>query len=206
MRLIVKFAIGIVAFIIFLAIIGTIVYFSTSAKSNTTASPIVTIAPTSTDISTVTITPTPDVISQPTAMVMVSSTPAFQQIANIAIAYSYQTVQSITGQDGFVSNPNSGNVYLELTMTIQNNGYDNSFSTDPIYFSVTSNNVMYLYDFGGTYWAGGWNTEGLLNDETYTGTLVFQVPSTASTFAVGWQQISTATTPNFNIIWTQTRP
>ena len=66
MRIIVKVAMGIIAFVIFLAIVGAIVYLFTSAKSTTTTGPIVTIAPTPlpTATPTATTTPTPIITGQ----------------------------------------------------------------------------------------------------------------------------------------------
>lgn len=120
---------------------------------------------------------------------------------NIAISWSYQTVQSITDQYGIVTTPNSGNVYVEVNMTITNNGYSDSFSTNPLYFNLVTNNIQYTYDTA-TFSLAEWNTISILNGGTYSGIMVFQVPSTASSFTMSGQEYTT-TFSKFNIIWTQ---
>ena len=120
--------------------------------------------------------------------------------SNIAISYSGQTAYFITTQSGSTITPASGMVFLEITMTIKNNGYDVSFNTNPSYFSVTAENIKYSFD-GVTFSLGKWDIVDVLNGGTYNGTLVFQVPLTASSFTIDCQQISLT---EFNIIWIKT--
>ncbi len=169
--------IGVVGFIIFLIVVGAVGSLLANQQNNT--NPSATSTPTS--------TPKPTATLQPSK--------------NIAISYSYQTVQSIVDQSGYITaTPDSGKVFLEVTMSITNNGYDTSFSTNPLYFSVISDSVKYNSDFA-TFTLNKWDTVDLLNGGSYTGTMVFQVPSTASSFTMDCQQLSLT---NFNIIWTQT--
>lgn len=173
--------IGVAGLLFVLVIVGAIASLFNNQPQNNNTNPIVTATPTATA------SPTPSPTPQPSK--------------NIAISYSYQTVQSIADQSGYITaTPDSGKVFLEVTMTITNNGYDASFSTNPLYFSVISNSVKYSSDFA-TFTLNKWDTVDLLNAGSYTGTMVFQVPSTASSFTMECQQLSLT---NFNIIWTQT--
>jgi len=84
--------------------------------------------------------------------------------------------------------PDNGKTFLEINATIQNNGYD-KFSTNPFYFAVNASNIEYSYD-SSTYTLGQWDTVDVLNGGTYTGTLLFQIPLSASSspFVLSYDQ------------------
>jgi hypothetical protein len=90
-------------------------------------------------------------------------------------------------------------VYVEVNMTITNNGYSDSFSTYPLYFSLVANNIQYTFA-APTYGLNEWNTDMIPNGGTFNGILVFEVPSTASSFTMSGQEYTTTST-SFNIIW-----
>lgn len=126
-------------------------------------------------------------------------TPSPTPTGNIAISYSGLTKQSITweGSSGYSydEKPNSGRVFLEVTMTVKNNGYV-SFNTNPNYFYVTVDQIKYSYD-ASTFLLDKWETVDVLDGGTFTGTLVFQIPSTATSFGIGYDAWS-----YYNIVWT----
>ncbi len=98
----------------------------------------------------------------------------------------------------YVEQPDSGKVFLEVNMTIKNNGYD-SFSTNPFYFYAIADNVKYDYD-GITYSVDNWDTVDVLNGGTFNGVLIFQIPSTAKSVTIGYESWSWL---DYNIIWTK---
>ncbi len=109
MKIIVKVAIVIVAVVIFLGSVGAIVYFSTSAKQNTTTSPIVTIAPTPTE--TPTATTTPQTTSTPTPTM--TPTP-YVEVDYTTIGWFYGAIEEYSGYNY---------TYLALNVTITDHGY-----------------------------------------------------------------------------------
>lgn len=136
--------------------------------------------------------------SAPDTSVPSDSTGTPQPIRNISIYYNLETVQSISSEYGPVE-ANSSNVFLKVTMDIENNGYGTSFSTNPALFSVTANNVEYSVDVLGTGNLGEWRTVNVANGDTYSGTLVFQVPGSASSFKLGYFQPISLN--RFKIVW-----
>ncbi len=169
MKIYVKVIIGIIVFFVFLVIVGAIVSLPINQQQNTNTSPST--------------TPTPQPSSSP----------------SIAISYSIETEQYIVNQYGYTSFPDSGKVFLEVNMTIRNNGYSTNFNTNPNYFNLVANNIKYSYDVA-TFSLNKWDTVDVLNNGTYNGVLVFQVPQAATSFTVGYD----AFYPTFNIVWTQT--
>ncbi len=131
----------------------------------------------------------------------VTSQPALTSSHSIIISYSIATEPYYTwigkSGDNYYQQAESGKVFLEVNMTITNNGYD-SFNINPFYFSAATNNVKYSYD-SGTFSLHKWDTFYILNGETFVGTILFQVPASSSSFTLGYDQSS-----NFNIVWTQT--
>jgi hypothetical protein len=121
-----------------------------------------------------------------------------QPSRNISIYYSFATASSISFGEDLV-NPDSGSVFLKASMKIENNGYDSSFSTNPVLFSVTTNGTKYDVDVLGTGSLNKWRTLNVANGTSFTGTLVFQVPSTASTFNLGYYQPISLS--RFSIVW-----
>jgi hypothetical protein len=77
-------------------------------------------------------------------------------------------------------------------MTISNNGYEQGFSTDPSYFTLTAGNVgmhpppTFSYDANATSALDEWQTINVLSGGTYSGTLVFQLSEVEGAFYGYW--------------------
>jgi hypothetical protein len=142
-----------------------------------------------TSINMPTITPSPMVTSSPTNK-------------SVTISYTMVTKQSFVWIDPIgtsqVQQADSGKVFLELDMTIENNGYDR-FDTNPYYFKAFADNVKYTVDIY-TFYQNKWAKVFVLNGETFGGTLLFQIPESASSYAVSYEAVLS----NYNIIWTKT--
>jgi hypothetical protein len=121
-------------------------------------------------------TPTPKSTPKPT--------PKPTPTASIRIYYGFLTSEKIYG-DIIDVEADSGKVFLKVIMTISNDGYV-SFNTNPNYFYVTVNNVKYGYDVA-TFTQDDWETVDVLNDGRFSGTLVFQVPSYATSYTLSYQ-------------------
>jgi len=117
---------------------------------------------------------------------------------NIAINFSSFTVNQIWNGLAYVS-PQSGYVFAIVNITITNNGYD-SFDTNPVYFSATANNVAYYYDIE-TFALNNWSTVNVLNGGSFSGALVFQIPSGSSISSMDYAMLDSATLQTYNIIW-----
>ena len=124
-----------------------------------------------------------------------------QPVRNVSIRYSLEMAQVIPTEYGSVE-ANSSNVFLKVTMNIENNGYEDSFNTNPVLFSLTANEVKYDVDVLGTGSLGRWRTVNVENGDIYSGILVFQVPETAASFRLGYLQ--PISIDRFKIIWTET--
>ena len=120
---------------------------------------------------------------------------------NIAISYSMVTKQSFVwinaNGSSYEKQPDSGKVFLEVNMTIKNNGYS-SFDTNPLYFYVVASNVTYSFDEA-TFLVSG-ETVDVLRGETFKGALIFQVPKSDNSFTLGFERPFT----NYTIVWTKT--
>jgi hypothetical protein len=131
-----------------------------------------------------------------------TATPSPVSVKHIAITYSISTKQSITwsGSSGYSYDvqADSGKMFVEVKMTITNNGYD-SFNTNPYYFNLVANNVKYDHD-ANTYLVDDWDTVDILDGGTSQGTLVFQVPTSESSLSLGYERAFTT----YNVVWTQT--
>jgi hypothetical protein len=146
---------------------------------------------------------------------------------NITISYSYQMSPNISsfavgqfGSAGMVHAPDLGNKYLEVNMTIENNGYTNGFDINGTCFSVLTDNSV-ICSFNDSYSIIlGWgkptitinnttvplttaalNYSTLKDGEGYTGTLVFQIPQAANLITIEYQQPASE---NINIVWVKT--
>lgn len=113
----------------------------------------------------------------------------------IVITYSSTTMTQI-GTGSIANTPSPGSIYLVLDMTIQNQGYD-SFSINPVFFSIVVNNVKYSMAF-----IMGLDNQlklvDILNGGTTQGKLAFEVPSQVTT--TGFQVTYSAFEP-YNIQW-----
>ena len=200
MKLYVKVLIGIVVLLVLLVAVGVAASMYTNQQDRHT-NPIVTLTPhpTATYDPTASPTTTPKPTANPTITPhpTIASTPT---PSNVAIWWTYQTASYVVDKYT-IAMPNSGNMFVLVNMTITNNGYSDGFSTNPSYFSLISNNVQYSID-SETYSLGSWVTVNVLTRGTYSGTIVFQVPLTASSFEMNYKRQFT----NFNIIWTKWAP
>jgi len=116
-----------------------------------------------------------------------SSTPTSES-KEITISYTALKKNTIIWSGGFGSyseQPDLDKVFLEVNITISNNGYD-SFSTNPFYFYAIADNIKYNHDFN-TYNLNMWETVDVLDGGTFHGTLVFQIPESASSFTLGYE-------------------
>ncbi len=133
-----------------------------------------------------------------------SETPNFsatpQVSRNISISYTIKTAQFISSSIGRVE-PDPGNLFLTATITIANNGYDSSFNTNPALFNLRVNNTNYSVDTLGTGILDDWYTINVANGETYSGKLVFQIPTLTGPFEFGYSQ--PISPYMFSIIWKQ---
>lgn len=152
----------------------------------------------------ITTNPTPTAIPTPTATYSPAPTPAPSSTPTINIAVSYSLTTSPyytwTGASGnqFKENADTGKTFVQITLTAQNNGYE-SFNTNPNYFYLTANNIRYTYDTG-TYSIDTqtkWATVDVLNGGTFIGTILFEVPNTATDFSIGYDRYFTP----YNIVW-----
>jgi hypothetical protein len=133
-----------------------------------------------------------------------SDTPLSER--NIQISYSTVKKESVKwmGESGafYYSKPAAGNVFVEVKLTIKNNGYGSEtrdFNTNPNYFNLVANKITYSYDTE-TFAVDNWDTLDVLNGKTYSGVLEFQVPQSATSFTLGVNEYLQP----FNIIWSKT--
>lgn len=118
----------------------------------------------------------------------------------ITISYSSSKRDSIVWEGEFgsyVEQPDTGKVFLEVDMTISNNGYE-SFSTNSFYFFIVADNVKHSVAFE-TYTLGAWDTVDVLDGGTFHGTLVFQIPESASSFTLVYDSFLS----DYNIVWNE---
>ena len=80
-------------------------------------------------------------------------------------------------------------------MTISNLGYE-SFNTNPFYFYVIADSIKYSYD-GIIYTLECWDTVDIMNGGVYNGTLIFQIPTSASSVSIGYERSFVT----YNISW-----
>lgn len=177
--------IAVTVFLAFLGILGEMASLSMNTQQSRSENP-------STTTPSPTYTPQPKVTPSPEPKV----TPNPKPVASITISYVYAKKEYVVvtlDSIGAAYRPDSGKVFLEVNMTIKNNGYD-SFSTSPFYFYAIADNVKYDYD-----WRSDLETVDVLNGGTFKGTLVFQIPSTAESITIGYESWS-----SYNIVWTKT--
>jgi hypothetical protein len=94
--------------------------------------------------------------------------------------------------------PSLNNIFLEVNITITNNGY-NSFVASEMLFSAEVNNVKYQADAGAIRIVNNWSNPTLQNKETYGGTLVFQIPKNSNTVTYSYNDFVDTYNINWNI-------
>ena len=110
--------------------------------------------------------------------------------SSVNISYNILTETSIgwnysSDYSGYVQS-DPGNVFLVVNLTIKNNGYE-TFSTNPYYFDAVADGVRYGFD-NRTFNVGNWDLIDMLNGETFSGTLIFQIPATTKSIAVDYMR------------------
>ncbi len=118
---------------------------------------------------------------------------------DITISYSYETADSVTSMYGDEVQSDSGRDFLTVEMTIKNNGYDR-FNTNPYWFSVTVGDIEYRFDYH-LVLMKNWETTDVLDGETFQGTIVFQIPESAESFTLGYDDESDLA--EYKIVWNE---
>ncbi len=174
MRALLKIAIGVIAVLSIVLIIGSLQNLS-DFQQEKDASPSTTVKP--------------------------PSVPDASQGPNLAISYSIESVNSIPSHYDYFATPDSGNVFLKATVTIKNNGYDDPFSTNQLYFHVIADDdIKYNVDLMGDSALDEWQIVDVMDGGTYKGTMVFQVPATTTSVTMSYEPISLT---DYNIIWSE---
>ncbi len=181
----------------FVAIWASVLLFPLKPASEVTPPP--TNAPTPAPTTPI-ITPSPQAQPTPAPIIIPTPAPALSptppsSTATITIQQKGVTYSSLLDKYGLTDTPDPGNVWLVINMTITNKGYT-SFNTNPNYFTITINNIKYSYD-GETFSYGNWNTVDILNGGSYTGSLVFQVPNTTTTYTLNYERYG----ETYNIVY-----
>lgn len=91
-----------------------------------------------------------------------------------------------------------GDVFLEVNMTIKNNGYE-SFKASVDQFYAVADDVWYSV-FPLTSVFSGWTTIEIPNGGTFTGALLFEVPEHSDVSGVEFADLENQ---NYNIVWWQ---
>ena len=182
---------ALVIVVVVVAVVGGAYYFATK-PSTTNPAPTPSATPTQTPTSTPTLTPTPKPTPTPTP----TPTPAPAQTIKISYIKSLkQSIVYVFAGYPYTEYPNEGKVFLEVNMTISNLGYE-SFNTNPYYFYVIADNIKYSYD-GIIYTLECWDTVDIMNGGVYNGTLIFQIPTSASSVSIGYERSFVT----YNISW-----
>lgn len=116
---------------------------------------------------------------------------------NITISYSAETADVVTTIYGDVMKSDSGRDFLILNITIDNNGYD-SFETNPWWFHVIVENIEYDFDYH-LVLLEDWETVDVLDGESFQGTLMFQIPESASSFSLVYESAFS----EYDIVWNE---
>ena len=141
-------------------------------------------------------TPTPTPSQTPTPTSTPTLTPTPTPTLAIEISYTSSIKEYIIWELG-PTLPDSGSTFLEVNMTVENMGYE-SFSTNLFYFNIIVDNIKYSVD-STTYLTDNWELVDVLDKGIYQGTLIFQIPESATSFTLGYN----AFFPTYNIIWTE---
>ena len=123
-----------------------------------------------------------------------SSSTSTPESKDITISYSVKTADNITTKYGDDVQSDSGKYFLIVDMTIKNNGYD-GFNTYPYLFHAIADNIKYDYYYN-LVEMENWDVVDVRDGGTFHGTLVFQLPESASSFTLGYDAFQ-----DYNIIW-----
>lgn len=126
---------------------------------------------------------------QPTAVATVVTTT--EEPRSVVIKYSVKKADSI----GSYSDLKPGNVFLIVTMTIENHGYD-TINTNPNYFSVITNNIKYDYTSSTYSLEDKLDTADILNGGSMKGSMAFEVPADTNEFKLQYKSYT-----DYNVIY-----
>ena len=110
----------------------------------------------------------------------------------IIVKYSAKTIATIND----FAKPKAGNVFLVITMTIENHGYD-TFNTNMLWFSVTSNNIKHDASFETGNLADKIDTVDLLDGGSTKGSIAFEVPAGTTDYSIIYKQIGR----DYNVVY-----
>jgi len=116
-----------------------------------------------------------------------------QPYPNITIYYGVK--QAHITDEYCLSFLEPGNMFLEVNVTIKNNGYS-SFNTMPQNFYLIADQFKRHVDVT-TFYLGKWKTVELLDGETFNGILIFQVSQSATRFTLIYENPSAV----YDIVW-----
>jgi|GEM_PF-6775756 hypothetical protein len=160
-------------FLVVLSLVSTmLMVLLCSCAVNTTG----VISPLSNNNSDNVTTPQNNIITTHTQSVATTSNQTSN--AKVTIAYAYEVLPYIVGEDNFKQTPDPGNSYVVFNFVITNQGYGSAVEIDPIYFSATFAQVQYSSSFISL--PNSLGTPNLLNGGTTSGLVVFEVPTNAT--------------------------
>lgn len=90
------------------------------------------------------------------------------------VVNSSATTMTQLGSGSWPDTPSNGYIFLVITLTIQNQGYD-SISVGQYYFSLVINNIKYDYEFS-SYLENSLNQVNVLNGGTIQGQILYEIP------------------------------
>ncbi len=132
--------------------------------------------------------------TQPIAIATVVTTieePRSEEPRSVVIEYSAKKADSI----GSYSNPKPGSIFLIVTMTIENHGYD-EINTNPNYFSVIANSIKYDYTSSTFSLDDKLDTVNILDGGILKGSIAFEVPTNIDEFKLQYKSYK-----NYNVIY-----
>lgn len=115
----------------------------------------------------------------------------------IIIKHSSKTTSNI----GQYSEASPGKIFLIVTMTIENKGYQ-SLNTNPNYFSVIIDNIKYSYVSETYSLSDKLDTIDILDGGTITGSIAFLIPADANKYKLVYDQ----SFRNYNIEYIPSNP
>lgn len=143
--------------------------------------------------------PTPSVTNIPTP-ILTAPTSYATSGPTITIYWTAQNPEKIYYAEGHSVTPSPGYVYLMVNMTIENNGYDRC-DTSPAWFTIIAGNYgKYGVDIMLTSYVGHWSTNNIPNGYSFSGVLVFQIPSSSSVPSIEYNYIVGSST-RANVRW-----
>lgn len=125
---------------------------------------------------------------------------------DVTISFSSSLKNSVTvsaGGQTATMEPSAGDIFLQVDMTIKNNGYD-KFNTNPLYFELVVNNVAYTLNYNSFIIDNRLQIVNVLNGGSTSGSLLFEIPQSESSasFSMDYGGYCDSS-EKCNIIWTK---